>query len=368
MREELLYLVWLTVATGFSPSSRRILENHTAKECYFLDEEELLKIGFTSKSAKKLSDKSLDSAEKILRICDAREIIPIPFYHPLYPKKLLRNSGSPVLLYAKGDMRALDKGVRIGFVGTRHMSARGERFATNLASELIDKGAVLVTGGADGIDSIALKCAVRRGVPSVAVLGCDIDKYYPAKNYSLFELVARLGLVISEYPPGTNARYFPMRNRIIASLSDRVVVAEAPSESGALITADYASDYSVPIFAPFFSGDSFEGCRRLVDRGAVRLETADEVIAHFTPTPLEKEKKVNKGLVQETNSPETERIKEYADAGLNHVISCISSGKDTPEKMVSAEFAISDVLCLISQLELEGAITALPGDRYILNK
>lgn len=364
MSRELLYLVWLTCNTSFSPSVRRFLEGYSAEELYCADYETLLKIGFSEKASRSLSDKGLERAERILRICRFKDILPVAYTDEAYPRALRNNPDMPIILYMRGNPSLLDKRL-VGFVGTRKTTPVGESFAKRLAEELIDDGAVLVTGSALGVDSVALTSAFYKQKSAVSVLGCDIDRYYPSKNYALLEHTARLGLVISEYPPETNARFFPTRNRIIAGLSSALAVCEAPLESGALITAEFASDYGVPIFAPYIDGDSFAGCRALVDRGALELIEVSALLNASNPTPLKMAEKKPKKQKQAVEKITVEiKKKQYSDPLFDYIVGCICSGRDTPDKMASAEYPVHKLLSALTQLELEGDIEALPGNRY----
>ena len=364
-----LFAVWLTVNLNFSVSVRKILESHTPDQIYKMTENELLNLGFSQNFAKKLSDKDITRAERIVTICRHSQIDIIPFWDERYPDNLRDAPHAPIVIYTKGNVEGLRNGLKVGFVGTRTTSVRGREFSTRLCEELVAKRAILVSGGASGTDSYALIEAVEKGVFCAAVLGCDINDYFPAKNYSLFECVSRCGVVISEYPPGTNARWFPERNRIIAALSDRLVVAEAPEKSGALITANYAAAYNKPVFAPDIEGEGHAGCRNLLKLGAHEVRCADDVILNSAPTPFKLEiKNVKKESVKKTcknkNIKKLPEPKVFDSPDLTYVYSCILSGRDTVEKMVDAEHRVSRVMCAVSALELEGEITACPGGRY----
>ncbi len=367
MRDTLL-TVWLTSQTNFTPSVRSLLEVCSPEEIYSFSKEKLLELGVSEKAAELLSDKDTSRAERILNVCRHSFTEIIPFYDGRYPKSLFDCPDAPVVVYAKGDISCLNtEALKIGFIGTRDTTVAGREFSTRLAEELLGFDTVLISGGARGTDSYPLIASVEKGNPCAAILGCDINKYYPAEHYSLFECVARCGVVISEYPPETNARFFPSRNRIIAALSDRLVVTEAPSKSGALITAEYAARYGKPVFAPDFEGENFEGCRELIGRGAHRLVSARDIIETVTPTPpfkkaREKIKRSVKRPVENTAAPVC--CREFSDPVCQHVFSCIERGLDTVEKMTDASHRPAAVMCALSMLELEGAITALPGGRY----
>ncbi len=332
-----------------------------------MKERELAEAGFSEALVRALSCKSLERAERILNICRHRFIEVIPISDENYPENLKRIPDAPQVIYAKGDMMPLQKGFKVGFVGTRKTSHVGREFSTRLAEELVERGVIPISGGARGTDAYPIISAVEKGLYSAVVLGCDIDQFYPAEHYSLFECVSRCGVVISEYPPETGARFFPTRNRIIAALCDRLVVAEAPLESGALITADYASGYSKPIFAPDIEGENHAGCRELIARGAHTLSCADDVFNIDTPTRLSASReKIKKEPIkrQEKKINTTPEIKTFSSPVKTHVYSCILNGHTTVEEMVNDTFRVIDIICAISELELDGEITALSGGRY----
>ncbi len=370
MTDKYLYLVWLTCASNFSPSTREFLEIYSPEEIYSFSHEELCQRGFSPALSQSLSDKSLKRATRILDVCRRKNIYLIPYTSPFYPEKLKDRYNAPLILYAKGMIDTLDTGVKIGFVGTRRVSAMGEKFARHLAESLVQRGALLITGGAAGCDTFALQSAVSKGCGAVAVLGCDIDKFYPSTNYALFEHVTQTGLVISEYPPETSARYFPYRNRIIAALSDRLVVAAAPEKSGALITSDYAFKYGVPVFAPDFEGEEFAGCRALIDSGAYKIESAEFIIK--TDKSCErniniiKKKREARPLEIKKQITENPLKKEFSDPCQDYVYNCILNGKNTLEHMAGEDFSVPMILTSLSILEMSGDIECDVGGRYNL--
>jgi DNA processing protein len=158
------------------------------------------------------------------------------------PRSLyLRGSGEPELLGRRA----------VGVVGARSCSPYGTQVARMLGRELAAAGLVVVSGLARGIDGEAHRGALESGGPTVGVLGCGIDRDYPAANASLSRRMEDGGLVVSEYEAGVEPApwRFPARNRIIAGLCEAVVVVEARERSGALITADFALDEGREVFA-----------------------------------------------------------------------------------------------------------------------
>jgi DNA processing protein len=201
-----------------------------------------------------------------------------------YPPQLAAISSPPVALFVRGDInQTLPRLVAI--VGTRQMTDYGERAAAELSADLSRAGLGIVSGLALGIDTVAHRCAVDQGGMTVAVLGSGLDKQsiYPAVNRQLAEkIIDSGGLVISEFPCGTEPlrQNFPQRNRIIAGLSEAVVVVEAGIPSGALTTAEFASKYgrlvyAVPgsIFSPVSAGPN-----RLITQGGLAASDAKTIL------------------------------------------------------------------------------------------
>lgn len=182
---------------------------------------------------------------------------------------------APEVLLTKGE---LDFSVpRVAIVGPRRPDDYGAGMAAAFASTLAQRGVIIVSGGAAGIDSIAHESALGSGGRTVCVLGSGFDEPHPPSNAALFERIGRTGgcCVVSEYSPDMPAqpRFFPERNRIVAALSDAVIVIQAGFGSGALITARLALDIKVPVFVVpadiHWTGS--EGSNDLLGRGAVAL-------------------------------------------------------------------------------------------------
>ena len=173
---------------------------------------------------------------------------------PRYPQKLSELDDAPPLLYVKGNIALLNHRPAVAVVGTRNATIIGRKLTSKISFELTENDVLIVSGMARGIDAAAHKGAMyakeRRG-PTIAVLGTGIDRIYPPENEELYHQIGEQGLLVSEYPMGTIAQSgnFPRRNRIVAALSEAVLVAEATGKSGSLITARMAADRNRLIFA-----------------------------------------------------------------------------------------------------------------------
>ncbi len=202
---------------------------------------------------------------------------------PRYPEALKEIADPPAFLFVRG---ALPQNTlnSIGIVGSRRSTPYGIAAATKLAKELVENDVIVVSGGADGIDSAAHWGAVRAGGCTIAVLGCGLDVDYPRNNRGLFEEIIKNGALITEYPPGAqpDSWRFPLRNRIISGITLGTVVIEAPIKSGALITADRAVEQGKVLMATPGNIDrpSSVGSNDLLRGGATPiLETQDILYA-----------------------------------------------------------------------------------------
>ena len=194
------------------------------------------------KNAEPLEDKDLAEPRRILSECHRKSIHILTWQDAAYPARLRSIDDPPLLLYYQGTLPDIDAEPVIAMVGTRHASLYGLQQGKMLGYQMGRLGAIVASGGADGVDTVCLTGALTAGGPVIAVLGCGVDVAYPAKNRGLFEDIRYHGCLISEFPPGTPPYpdNFPVRNRILSGISVGVVVVEAPKKSGALITASRA--------------------------------------------------------------------------------------------------------------------------------
>ena len=284
----LKYWGWLTTLPGLGQRTKLQLLEHFAspEEIYFAPEEELLLAeGVTKTQCALLADKSLDRAEKVLEDCAKDGQFLLTMDDAAYPARLRNIYDPPLLLYGKGSLPLFDEEVAVTVVGTRSCTPYGVKAASELGYELAKQGALLVSGMAKGIDGEALRGALRAGGFTAAVLGGGADVVYPAANRRLYEDIAATGVILSEYPPGTEPRgeHFPVRNRLLSALSVATLVVEAPERSGALITAATALEQGREVFAvpgPFDAPMS-RGCNGLIREGAGLVCEAWDVLSFY---------------------------------------------------------------------------------------
>ena len=284
----LKYWVWLTALPGLSNRSRLLLLERygSPEDVYYADPEELAQVeGLTPGQAALLADKSLSRADRILADCARGDMFLLTMQDAAYPARLRDIFDPPVLLYGKGSLPLFDEEAAIAVVGTRSCTPYGLRCAHRMGYELARQGAVVVSGMAKGIDGAAMRGALQAGGFTAAVLGGGVDVVYPAENRRLYEDIAATGVLLSEYPPGTEPLpgHFPVRNRIISGLSLAALVVEAPVRSGALITAHAALDQGRDVFAvpgPIDAAASV-GCNRLIRDGAGLVTDASDILREY---------------------------------------------------------------------------------------
>ncbi len=201
-----------------------------------------------------------------------------------YPPSLREIYDPPIVLYVKGRISAKDKNA-VAMVGSRQTTHYGLEVARKLAYQLAYVGVTVVSGGARGIDTAAHQGALTAKGRTVAVLGTGINIIFPSENAELFERIAASGAVLTQFPFNRPAdkQSFPIRNRIVAGMTLGTVVVEANMTSGALITANFATEYGRQIFAVPGRIDSprSKGCHELIKKGAKLCEGAEDILSEF---------------------------------------------------------------------------------------
>jgi DNA processing protein len=236
-------------------------------------------------TAEKIStwEKSIDLAGELKRIADfGCHVLIQPDEN--YPALLREIYDPPLVLYVKGEITAKDKNA-VAMVGSRLTTHYGIETARKLSYQLAYTSVTVVSGGARGIDTAAHQGALSGKGRTIAVLGTGINLIAPPENAELFERIAANGAVVSQFPFNRPAdkQSFPIRNRIVAGMTLGTVVVEANMTSGALITANFATEYGRQVFAVPGRIDSprSKGCHDLIKKGAKLCEGIEDILSEF---------------------------------------------------------------------------------------
>jgi DNA processing protein len=279
-----------------------------------------------------------------------------------YPQLLLETADFPPVLYYQGEIECLEnQGVQpaIALVGTRTPSDYGKKWTRKLSTTLAQAGFTIISGLAAGVDTEAHQACLKAGGRTLAVLGTGVDVTYPHSNRSLAQQITQQGLLLSEYPAGTqpDRTHFPRRNRIIAGLSRAILVIEAPQKSGALITARLANDYNRDVYALPGSLDNpkSRGCLELLTQGAQMILGEAELLEALGNIPhLHRQLSLLSPAVEPELEPELQMIFQVLSTeaiALDYIIQ--QTGQST-----------AATLSALSHLELLGLVTQIPGMRY----
>jgi len=279
---------------------------------------------------------------------------------PDYPAALLDTDDPPALLYAMGQidqLRQLQAHQALAMVGSRNPTPQGKLNAHAFARNLSQAGLTIVSGLALGIDGAshegALEGASSGHIATIAVVGTGLDRVYPRSHLQLAHRIAQQGLILSEYPLGTQPRpeNFPRRNRIISGLSQGTLVVEAALESGSLITAKQALDQGREVFAipGSIHSPQSKGCHALIRQGAKLVEAAQDVLEELhAPGPT-----AQLALTLDRTPPETGLLSHLGHDPVNLDTLQARTGLDTPH--LQAE---------LLDLELAGQVERLPGGLF----
>ena len=410
--------IWLQQALGIcSQGVNRLWESGISPEDLMgFSQSQMRETGlFTSKQIQSLFETDAGKAQKILDECRQRGYKILTPAHPLYPERLRQIDTMPAVLYYEGSWEDIEDVPTLAMVGTRSASAEGSRIAWEFAARLTLSGFLVVSGMAVGIDSQSHWGALEAGGRTIAVLGCGLDRNYPAANAGLREAIVKNGAVVTEYPPGSEPAgyHFPIRNRVISGLSHGVFVVEGGLRSGSLITAGHAMAQNRDAFAaPWsISHKKGAGCLRLIQDGAKLVMQPEDLLeeyrglfgsrlldeapslperregprvsscsgkreeshASFRPGKREGPRTSSRPGKREeprASSPVGETRREppsYLTEEQRKIYNMLSEQKVTSEYIVGKTgYTISVVLSALTELEIYGLLKSYPGNLFSL--
>ena len=390
------YWIWLQKTLGTGNSYDELLQ-------YFGNPERLYESGkkawlesglFSEKTLEKLISSSPSETYHVIKACQDNGWHIVTYEDECYPALLRQIKNYPLVLYVYGDKEVLKTQFAIGIVGTRNATEYGSQAAMNLSYNLASAGAVIVSGGALGIDSFAHEGAIKAGGKTIAVLGNGLGSSYLRQNENLRDSIAQNGAVITELLPFTDPSRttFPVRNRLISGISRGLLVVEAGEKSGSLITAGYAAEQGRDIFAVAGSifSNGYNGTNNLIRDGAKSVFSANDILEVYAERfsryininttaerlaetekqvydkPAEiKEKKIEKK--EETKNAVLPEIPDFLSDNAKKLVQFISEEEKTADKLSDdSGMSISDVLSALTELEMFSVIEMHSGKRYTL--
>ena len=355
-------LIWLnSIGTSNRNISALYDRFDNIKDIWSISSSELEAMRVIKKSAidRIIKHRNNKIIEETLCNLDEKDITIYTIEDEKYPKLLLDIHDKPMVLYSKGIFP--ENQLTIGIVGSRKSTAYGKWACEKFTKELAKLGITIVSGLAQGIDTIAHKVALEEGTRSIGVLGNGIDVIYPKKNSHLYKEMEEKGCILTEFPLGVKplGYNFPQRNRIISGLSLGIIVIEAQERSGSLITAHHGLEQGKDVFAvpgninSIYSG----GTNKLIKDGAIPLLEIDDILEEIYQL---------RNLAYEIRK-ESIDYSEFSDDEIK-IIEILEVGSVHSDILaIKTGYNISSVMGILTGLELKGVIKELNRNVFSLS-
>lgn len=404
---ELKYWLWLTSRPGMTPGKVWMLLDHfvTPERIYYADQEEYNLVPLTERQRRGLEDKGMDRPQTILADCERLGVDIMTLQDAAYPQRLRQLADPPAVLYWKGKKFLFDEEPAIAVVGTRRPSQYGERVAEKFGLELSRGGALVVSGIAEGLDTCAIRGALKGGGAVVSLLAGGVDRIAGPSRY-LAQDVAAVGALISEYPPGTEHRgeHYRPRNRILSGLCLGVLAVECRSFGGTMLTVNHALEQGRDVFAVpgALDNEMSEGTNRLIQQGAKLVTSGRDILEEYwdrfplklsaaapLPPQVARERLGEGKPVEPSPEPEKSRAKSpqperqeprqpsgreviprkeqkarFTDDELQIIAALEERSLSADEVVERTQISARYVLSALTMLQVQGAVEELPGRRF----
>lgn len=369
MLDETLHAIALSYLSGVGPiRARKLLAvAGSFKACFELSMSDYEDLKIPPPAIEQIASKRvLAAAEKEAHFIDKHEIIVLDCLDPNYPRRFDDMPDSPIVLYKRGNSD-LSPARTVAIVGTRQPTPYGIAACEKIVDELSAYGATVLSGLAYGVDIIAHEASLRANMPTIGVLAHGLGEIYPSAHKATAQQMLELGALVTEYPSGMRSRkeYFPQRNRVIAGLSDAVIVIESGERGGSMITAKLAEDYNRALFAlPGRVTDKASlGCNLLLKTQRANLiEGAKDIAFHLGWEGA-------KPLTGRSLKPSQSQIFETFSEIEQSVVKILQQENELDVDTLSHRSALEagQLATTLLELEFRGVLRALPGKRYLLN-
>ena len=354
-----LYNIWLSMTLGsacsdgseiakLSATPQELYENRHSWHKYEI---------FSAKQMARALEVPLENAEAVQKLHMENDILSVNYTDEEYPETLRGIPQAPLVLFYKGDISLLKTEHKIGIVGSRNPDRDGIKICDDICTTLAQNNVTIISGLAQGLDSVAHKAALNAGGKTVAFIGTSLDKAYPASHRALQKDISEKGCVISEYYVGapTPATTFLERNRLIAAASDAVCVMQAKDKSGSLSTAKRAVEYSKQLFAipGNITNPLYDGTNRLIQDGAYPVLRAEDILMHFGIIEMEAKSK----------RKAKPKLSEYEQK----IYDCIGrESKSTNQIFAQTRIPMVQLKALLTKMEMDKVITACAPGVYCI--
>ena len=360
-----LYFLALQCMPSVGPILSRQLVAHCGglSEVFQASEKDILKTPGIGPSvlSKMNRECALEVAVKLYKKHQDHGIQQVSYLDDHYPQRLRHFEDSPVCLFYQGDIEVLNKSRSISVVGTRDATMYGRQVADHVIQSLSDVDPLIISGLAYGIDSIAHQAAIHYGMKTIAILGNGLPKIYPSSNERLAKDIVRAGgAIVTQFPIGDkpDREHFPMRNKIVAYLSDATLVVESKASGGSMITANFAFHNHRELFAvPGRTTDeSSEGCNKLIQANMAQLAiSGDDIMKSMNWTrssTTKKQARLPIGL-SEHEQLVYDVIKATPEIHINDLRTGVNLNR-------------SRLAELLLEMEMSGLIVPIAGGRYLI--
>ncbi len=362
---DILYKIAITKIPGIGAVTAKQLIAWCGgvKNVFQASKKDLLNIpGIGQATVKNIQNQEyLQEAKEELIFIQENNIQTLFYLDDNYPKRLTHFNDAPILLYYKGNAD-LNHPRIVGIVGTRKPTEWGKSYCEKLVEELKAYDVLVISGLAYGVDITAHKKSVEMEIPTIGCLGHGLHMIYPAKHKSVAKKMLTNGGLLTEFTSKQkpDAPHFPMRNRIIAGMSDALIVIETARRGGSMITAEIANHYNKDVFAVpgRISDPNSEGCNLLIKSHKAQLMDSARDIGFIMR--WEKEGKKKQGQQRELFielSEDENKIMETLHQKESEAVDAISYETGFPQSQLAG---------LLLNLEFKGVIKSLPGKRYMI--
>lgn len=308
------------------------------------------------KILERLDKINISNMESIIK---SKDIKIITINSESYPEKLRTISQAPYLIYTRGNIWNTAK--MLGVVGSRKSTNYGRKILEKIIPELVQWNCGIISGGAHGIDTLSHELALENNGHTISVFGSWIDIFYPKENTALFEkIITHNWVLISIFPIGTKPEpyYFPIRNEIVAALSDGIIIPEAGEKSGTLITAHLALEHGRDVFA--VPGDIFRetsiGTNNLIAKGEAKCaQSAKDILEEYFHDTNRKPQELDKNLVWESEEEK-------------NIYNSIVEWNNTPDSISEkTEYPVHEIMMHVSMMEINWLISLDGNGKYEIN-